>query len=155
MLSNLERVFARAKHNPMIGPRVTLNDYRVQTISRTFALAAGVGASMTGQPVEFPAGAIVLSASMACTEANKTAADRRGGLDMVRVALDLPSSDGTLISGSGGVRASALFGSHGERQWPEKEFIMARQGSINVTVTNLTTSALDVDILFNVLLPRA
>jgi hypothetical protein len=155
MLSNIERIFTRAKQNPMIGRAATLNDYRGQTIARTFALAAGVGQSMTGQPVEFPGGAIVLSVCMAASEAGKLAADRRGGLDMIRVAMDLPSSDGTLISGSGGVRASALFGVLGERQWPEKEFVMARQGSINVTVTNLTLSALDIDILFNVLLPRA
>lgn len=155
MIGNLERVFARAKATSKLIPqRLNLTDYRGQTISRNFTLAGGVGNTATGQPVDFPGGAIILSIGMAATEQGKHAADARGGLDMVRVAMDLPSSDGTLISGSGGVRASALMGNNNEKQWPEREVVMPRQGSINVTVTNLTLSILDIDLVFNVLIPK-
>jgi hypothetical protein len=149
--NNLERLFSRAKKNKLIPATMALQDYRFQSIGRYFPV--GAAATVPGQPVEFPAGAIIISVCMDATEAGKMAADRRGSLDMVRVAFDLPSQDGTLIGGTG-IRASCLFGRNGSRQWPEKEVLIPRQGAINITVTNLTLSALDVDVVFNVLIPR-
>jgi hypothetical protein len=52
------------------------------------------------------------------------------------------------------VRASCLCGRDGSRQWPEREIVMPKQGSISVSLTNLTTSDLDVDVSFNILIPR-
>jgi hypothetical protein len=151
MINNLERIFLRAKKNKLIPSNLSLEDYRFQSVTKTFQLPAS--SSVAGVPVDFPMGAIIVSAAMDAGVNNLAGTAARGNLDMIRVAMDLPSSDGTLTSG-GAVRASCLFGRDGTKQWPEKEVIMPRQGSINVSVTNLTSSVLDVDLSFNVLLPR-
>ena len=151
MLSNLERIHQRAaKRNPgKIGP---LHEYKSQTVTKTFKLSSLDG--LEQQPVEFPAGSIILSVALDATK-NETscASDARGDLSAVRVAFDLPAADGTLTAG-GPVKASVLFGRNGERQWPEQEVVIPRQGAINMTLVNLTTDTLDVDVAFNVLFPR-
>jgi hypothetical protein len=150
MLSNLERIHARAqKRNPSLPP---LSKYKSQTITKTFKLTSLEEVSQ--QNVDFPSGSIVVSVCVDATK-NETAAasDARGDLSAVRVAFDLPSQDGTLTAG-GPVKASCLFGRDGSRQWPEQEVVIPRQGSINLTIHNLTTDTLDVDVAFNVLLPR-
>jgi hypothetical protein len=150
MLSNLERIHARAKkRNPSLPP---LTKYKSQTITKTFTLSSGEDLSQ--QNVDFPSGSIILAVCVDATKAETSAAtDARGDLSMVRVSFDLPSQDGTLTAG-GPVKASCLFGRDGSRQWPEQEVVIPRQGSINMTVKNLTTDTIDVDVAFNVLLPR-
>lgn len=150
MLSNLERIHARAKkRNSHLPP---LEKYKSQTITKTFELASGEEVSQ--QAVDFPSGSIVISVVLDATKKGVAAAsDARGDLSAIRVAFDLPSQDGTLTAG-GPVKASCLFGRDGTRQWPEQEVVIPRQGSINLTLKNLTTDTLEVDVAFNVLLPR-
>ncbi len=152
MLSNLERIHQRAaKRNPgAIGPLV---GYRAQTITRPFRVPASE--TLDQQPIDFPAGSIILSVSADASKRGAPAAsDARGDLSAIRLAFDLPSADGTLTAG-GAVRASCLFGRDGTRQWPEQEVVMPKQGTINLTIVNLTTDELDVDIAINVLFPRS
>jgi hypothetical protein len=148
VFNNLERVWTRAKKNKLISAAFELNDYKFISRTKTFTLTS-LG-SVTNQPIDFPSGAIILSISAEASEKGKLAADLRGSLDMIRIAMDLPGQDGTLTAG-GSVRASCLFGRTGERQWPEKEIVMGRQASVNLTLENLTTSILDVDVVFNAL----
>jgi hypothetical protein len=149
MLNNLERIFTRAKRRNRLSG--TLDEYKTQTRSATYILPAS--GSIIGQPVDFAAGAIIISIGLEATMRAQAASAPRGSLDMIRIGMDLPSQDGTLVSG-GPVRASCLCGRDGSRQWPEREIVMPKQGSISVSLTNLTTSDLDVDVSFNILIPR-
>lgn len=152
MLNNLERIFARAQMAGVAKRGETLADFKIINRSKKFTLTSLD--SQSDQPIDFPSGAIIISAGVEAT-LNNVAADHANGrasLDALRVAFDLPSKDGTLTAGDH-PHASALFGRTGERQWPEKEVYMPRQGSINVTVENLTTSTLDVTITFSSLEP--
>ena len=151
MLSNLERVFNRAKKKGLLPANAELAGYKFQTHTKTFTL--GNLEEVSNQPADFPAGAIILRVGIEATEQGKAASDVRGSLDMVRVAFDLPSSDGTLTAG-GEVRASCLVGRNGDAQWPEQEVVMGHQGSINLTLKNLTSSTLDVDVAFHTLISR-
>ena len=149
MFNNLERLHQRAKkRNPGIPD---LAGYRSQTVTRTYLLSASD--TLSQQPIDFPAGSIIVSVVMDASKHAAAADSVRGDLSLVRVAFDLPSADGTLTSG-GPVRASALFGRTGDRQWPEQEVVMPRQGSISLTLVNLSPDQVDVDIAFNVLFPR-
>ena len=149
MFNNLERVHQRAaKRNPGIGP---LSSFRAQTITRHYQLTSLQEAS--GQTVDFPAGVLIVSVGMDAAKAAVGAATVRGDLSMVRLGVDLPSADGTLTAG-GPVMASCLFGRDGTRQWPEQEVAMPKQGAVSLTLINLTTDTIDVDIAFNVLFPR-
>lgn len=151
MINNLERIFTRAKRSKYIGERLTLNDFKFQSVTKTYSLLAT--ASLTGQPVDFPQGAILLSVGIDAGVQGAAGSSARGTLDMIRIAIDLPSQDGTLTAG-GAVRASTLVGREGDKQWPEKEVVLPRQGTLNVSLTNLTSSVLDVDVAFHVLIPR-
>ena len=151
MLSNLERIHARAaKRNR--GAIDALATYKSQTITKTFKLTSLE--ELEQQPIEFPAGSIIISVVMDATK-NQVgcASDARGDLSAVRVAFDLPAQDGTLTAG-GPVKASCLFGRDGTRQWPEQEVVMPKQSAINMTLVNLTTDTIDVDVIFNVLFLR-
>jgi hypothetical protein len=143
VLNNLERIQQR------VARRGVRSVGKFQTITRTYSLTSKQDATYT---VDFPQGAVIISSRMAATETNKAAADHRGGLDMVRVGFNVPGQDTTLTPG-GPVSAAALYGQGGSEQWPEQEIIIARQATLEVRLVNLTTSTLDVDILFNVLLP--
>jgi hypothetical protein len=151
MLSNLERVFANAKATGLLGANAKLSGYKFQSQTRTFTLTSDE--EVSNQPVDFPAGAVILRVGIEASEAGKNAGDARGTLDMIRIAFDLPSFDGTLTAG-GEVRASCLVGRNGDAQWPEKPLVMGKQGSINLTLKNLTKSTIDVDVAFHTLISR-
>jgi hypothetical protein len=148
VLNNLERIFDRAKKAGVVHGNATLAQYKVINRSKHHVITSL--ASVSNQPVDFPSGAIIIAVGFEATKNNIAAdnANGRGSLDCIRVSLDLPSKDATLTAGDT-IRASALCGRNNERQWPEKEVYMPRQGSINYTIENITTSSLDVDITFS------
>lgn len=75
------------------------------------------------------------------------------GLNSFRVQIDYTGSDGSIISTP--TVAAAIWGSNGDRQFPAREIIMPTNSSLNVTVSNLTTSTIYVDLAFHTMVFRA
>lgn len=148
---NLDRVWARVKKNKLIPRGACLSDYRFITISKNYSLTTQQAVS--NQPIEFPAGAILLSLGMWAAFAAQAAGAVRGDLSMVRVQITYPSADGNLVTVL--VNAAALLGLRNERQWPEKEILVPVNGTLNHSFTNLTTSTIDLDVVWNVLVYKA
>lgn len=151
MSLNLERVWARVKNNKLIPRKACLSDYRFISISKTYTLTSQQ--AVTNQPVEFPAGSIILSLGAWASFAAQAAGAVRGDLSMVRCQITYPSADGNLVTVL--VNLAALLGLRNERQWPEKEILIPVNGTLNHSFTNLTTSTLDLDLVYNCLVYKA
>jgi hypothetical protein len=151
MSLNLERVWARVRSNKLIPRRACLSDYRFIAISKNYSLTSQQ--AVTNQPVEFPAGSIILSLGMWAAFAAQAAGAVRGDLSMVRLQITYPSADGNLVTVL--VNAAALLGLRNERQWPEKEILIPVNGTLNHSFTNLVTSTIDLDLVYNALVYKA
>lgn len=151
MSLNLERVWARVRKNKLVPYKSCLSDYRIITISKNYSLTTQQ--AVTNQPVEFPAGAIVLSLGAWAAVAAQAGTAVRGDLSMVRAQITYPSADGSLVTVL--VNLAALLGLRNERQWPEKEILIPVNGTLNQSFTNLTTSTIDLDVAWNALVYKA
>jgi hypothetical protein len=151
MSLNLERVWNRVKRNKLIPRGACLSDYRFISISKNYSLTTQQ--AVTNQPVDFPAGSIILSLGAWAAFAAQAASAVRGDLSMVRAQITYPSADGSLVTVL--VNLAALLGLRNERQWPEKEILIPVNGTLNHSFTNLTTSTIDLDLVYNALVYKA
>lgn len=141
----------KGKRHPLIPPAACLHDYKFLTFNKQVSLTTQQTQSNLSQ--DFPAGAIILSLGMAAAFAAQAASAVRGTLDQVRISVTYPAADGVLITVA--VNAAAILGRNNEKQWPEKEVIIPSSGSLTYSLTNLTTSTLDVDVAWNALVLKA
>lgn len=144
----VERVWSRASQRPEYTGKKLAKDMVYQVIVQSFQLASQVVSQAT--PVTFSAGAIVFGIQ-AGADINAIV-----GTTIYRPGLDLFSATMTYQQGRAVVTAAAigssLFGVEGNMM-PGFELYFLAQQSIIYTVTNRTTSTINVDIAHHALVP--
>lgn len=148
---NWDRVWARIKKLPEFRGRQQWQ-YRPWIRIGQFALTTEATSSPT--PVEFASGGIILGVLAGLSVASQAGTQAIRDLTGFRIGIDYTGSDGALISG-GRANGAAIFGMTGENQFPCRELIMPTNSVLNVTVQNLTTSTIAVDIAFHTMVFRA
>jgi hypothetical protein len=127
-----------------------LSDFRPMVYTQNVALAATSQAGPT--PVQFPGGAIILgicASAIASTPAAIGAPGRvRSGIQLSMAYTNGENVVPTLTN------VDALMGGGDGTQFPARELIVMPNQNLNLTLNNLTTTALSVDVAFHCLVPR-
>jgi hypothetical protein len=148
---DVDRVWARVSQLPPF-QGMKLTDFGLQVFGQSFTLTSGQTSSVT--PVQFANKSIILSiAAGARPDAAAAAQGYTDGLDMFRVACQIEG--GRYIIGTSALMASAVFAKGTESSFPAREIVLFQNTKLLYTVTNLTTTTIDVDIAHHVLTPVA
>jgi hypothetical protein len=148
---NIDRVWSRVSQLPNYrGKKIT--DFILNQIN--YATQLTTGQASPNNVVTFPAGAIVVGVRAgACLDAAVATQTTRDGLDLFKLSI-ADQQTGRAISGTLQAMASAIFGRFND-QFPAKELIIPAQGGLLYSLTNLTTSTIDVFISHDCLVPNA
>jgi len=146
---NWDRVWTRLKKLPDFKNK---EQWQFRPWIRSYQFAITTGGVSGPASVEFPAGAIILGTGAGVSVASQAATTLIQGLNAFRIQIEYTGSDGSIISTA--TNGVAIWGVNGDRQFPPREIIMPSSASLNVTVTNLTTSTIAVDIAFHTMVFR-
>lgn len=147
---DFEKIWRIASQNNPDFRGLKLSDMGYQCQVKNFTLTTG--AASNDQPMTFAAGSVIgmlSGAAQVSAQAGTTAL--RPGLDMFSIAI----TDNILnraIVGKAQSIASAVFGRDGTLA-PFFPLIVTKQGTLNYSVTNLTTSTITISCTAHVLVP--
>ncbi len=148
---DIDRVWARCSQLPLFAGK-RFGDFGLQVVPVAFTLTTQQQSG--GTPVNFPNGAIVVNiAAGARPSAAAAAQSYTYGLDLFSVAIQI--QQGRYIVGPTAAMASSVFGQGVESVFPEKELILPTNSQLLYSVTNLTTTTIDVTIAAHCLVPLA
>lgn len=120
-------------------------DFRYSGIGKTFTLSSGQTSPET--PVDFPALSIILGIRAGVAASAQDGVTIERGLQMTSWTLAYPGGQGNIIT-NGPLNGAAIFGANGDG-FPPGEVIIGANGTLNVTVKNLSTSTILPDICFH------
>jgi hypothetical protein len=148
---NIDRVWSRVSQLGQYRGK-KLSDFILLNITAAYQLTNGQ--ALPNQPVVFPSGAIVVGAR-AGANVDLTVGTQTGreGLDLFKLAI-ADQQTGRTIVGTAQAMASAIYGRYND-QFPAKELIIPAQGGLLYSITNLTTSTIDVFLTHDCLVPAA
>ncbi len=125
--------------------------FRFMSIGQQLSAASGATSNTT--TINFPTLAVILGLGAGLsTSAAATAAIR--DLSGARISMDYQGSNGSIITG-GRMNLAAILGNSGTRLWPAAEIVMPTNQSLNVVLENLTTSTINVDLVFHCMVERS
>lgn len=153
MMLNWDRVFARLSKSEdfrRLFGNAPQSAFRYLGVGQQFSLTANGTSALT--PVNFPQAAVILGISAGLNFNSQAGTQLVRDLSAVRVQMAYP--DGDVVTG-GAMNGAALWGYDGTRQFPAKELLVSKQGTINYTITNLVSTALTMDIVHHCMVQRS
>lgn len=154
MIYNINEIWQRISQRDEYRGKVKLSDLTYQGIPLKVSLTSGQ--AIVGTPINFSAGACIFGIT-AGAQMNGQAATvaTRPGLDMFECQIQYQQQ--RYIVGNGNIFAigSSVFGTGMFNSFPGEELIVPTNGQLLYSVTNLTTSTIDVYFVHHVLIPRA
>jgi hypothetical protein len=146
---DIDRVWNRVAQLPQYREK-KLSDFVLQDL--TYSTQLQPTQTVPNQNVVFPAGAIIVGVGGAATlDASAATVVTRNGLDLFKLAIS-DQQTGRTIAGTAQVAGIALFGQYNDR-FPAKELIIPAQGGLIYSLTNLTSSIINLFLTHSCLVP--